>query len=166
MPAHRKSQSGLGKFFNGLPSLSTRGKKSLVKAWPWIALIVGFTQLVAAYLLWDSVRSIKAVNSLFNSLVAYNNGINPVSVADKTLIYTGVVLLVVEGVLLLLATNKLKKLMKEGWNLVFLSAAINIIYAFVLLSISGREISSFLLTIIGSLLGFYLLYQVRDRYKK
>ncbi|MBI3624174.1 hypothetical protein HY218_00925 [Candidatus Saccharibacteria bacterium] len=134
-------------------------KETLVKAWPWIALVFGVLQLLAAWGLWQLTRFVESLNNL----VLYTAA-KPITGFDKTLIYLGVLVLVVDGIILLLAYPHLKLRNHKGWELLFLGALLNVVYGVVELFINGRGIGSFVFSLIGSAVGFYLLFQVRDKY--
>jgi hypothetical protein len=83
-------------------------------------------------------------------------------VFDKIAIYLGLITLVSEGTVLLLAFSPLKAKMRKGWDLVFLAALINLAYAVISIFISERGIGSSFGSLIVSAIGFYLLFQIKD----
>lgn len=155
-------ESRLQKLFKDLPPLPANAKESLVKAWPWIALVFGILQLLAAYSLWRLTSFVERLNSL----ITYYTAASPLSATDKMIIYLGVIVLLVDAVILLMAYPHLKTRSRRGWDLLFLGALINVAYGVVQIFISGRGVGSFIFSLIGSAVGFYLLFQVQDKYKK
>ncbi len=152
----------LQKAFKDLPPLPANAKESLVKAWPWIALVFGVLQLMAAYSLWRLTSYVERLNTL----ITYYTAASPMSTTDKMVIYLGVIVLLADAIILLNAYPHLKTRSRRGWDLLFLGALINVAYGFVQIFISGRGIGSFVFSLIGSAIGFYLLFQVQDKYKK
>lgn len=167
MTALKTIETKLNDVFKGLPPMPENGKESLVKVWPWIALVLGLLQILAAWALWGLVtaaqRIIDTVNS-YSSLYTTARSVG-LSSLDKTFIYLGVVVLLVDGVILLMAFPQLQKRNRKGWDLLFLGALLNVGYAIVEIFIHDRGMSSFIFNLIGSAIGFYLLFQVRDKYK-
>ncbi len=166
MAALQSAEQKLGDVFKGFPPLSKSVKESLANAWPWIALVFGVLQLLAAYWLWDLTRRVTVLNDFANSFARANGspevGLNS---ADKTLIYMGIAILAVDAVILLMAFPHLKTRARRGWDLLFLGSVINVVYSVVTLFIDGRGFGSFLFGLLGSAVGFYLLFQVRELYK-
>lgn len=167
MAALQNAEQKLGDLFKGLPPLSKNAKEALANAWPWIALVFGVLQLAAAYWLWKLTQYTSAFNDLANSLSTYYTGESVgLSSMDKTIIYLGIAVLVVDAVILLMAYPHLKTRTRRGWDLLFLGSIINVLYSLVSLFIDGRGFGSFLFGLIGSAVGFYLLFQVRELYAR
>lgn len=156
----------LAEVFKGLHQFPDSTKETLAEIWPWLALIGGVLQLWAALLLYHLATFTDKIINAVNSVSRYYVG-QPVgpSSFDKTVIYLGVLLLVVEAVILLMAFPKLQKREKGGWDLLFLGALINIVYGFVQIPTFQRGIWSFLGSLIASFIGLYLLFQVREKFK-
>lgn len=165
MTALKQLESTIGGLFKGAPSLPESSKKSLVGAWPWIALIFGVLQLLAALGLWNLVRYVERISEVGSTLSLYYTGQSVgLSSFDKTVVYFAIAVLVVDAVILLKAYPELKKRTSRGWDLLFLGAFINAVYAVVSLFIDDRGVGSFIFSVIGSAIGFYLLFQVKDKY--
>ena len=73
-------------------------------------------------------------------------------------------LVAVQGVIYLLAYPGLKAHKKAGWNYLFYGALLNVVYAVATLFNDYQGGSSFVGGLIGSAIGFYLLFQVRSAY--
>lgn len=165
MTALKQLESTIGGLFKNAPALPESSKKSLVGAWPWIALIFGVLQLLAAWGLWSLVRYAERINEVGSTLSLYYTGqAAGLSSMDKTVIYLAIAVLVIDGVILLMAYPELKKKTSKGWDLLFLGSVINAVYAVVSLFIDDRGVGSFIFSVLGSAIGFYLLFQVRDKY--
>ncbi len=163
MDSVKKLEKLLGDLFKGLPALPASSKEGLVKAWPWIAAIFGVLQLLAAWGLWRLTRYV----SVLHDVSSYYLGTEEYGMTgtDKTVIYIGIIVLLIDAVILLMAYPELVKRARRGWELLFLGALLNVVYSVVTLFIGGRGFGSFLLGLLGSSAGFYLLFQVREKYK-
>lgn len=162
----QKLEKSLENVFKDAPALPENAKKNLVAAWPWIALVFGVLQLAAAWALWRLIDAVQPFVDLSNQLSQYYGGTSlGYSSFDKTIIYIGIGTLVLDGVILLLAFSPLQKLQKRGWDLLFLGSVLNVVYSVVAIFINARGFGSFIMGLIGSALGFYLLFQIKDRYK-
>lgn len=167
MAAVRQIEAKLGDLFKGAPPLPANAKDWLVKAWPWLALIFGVLQLAAAWALWRLSTYTNALVDYANTLSLYTTGerVSGLSSVDRTWIYIGIAILVVDAIILFMAYPHLKSRNRRGWDLLFLGSLINVLYSVVTIFIDGRGFGSFLLSMVGSAIGFYLLFQIRDRYK-
>lgn len=166
MGALQTVEKQVGDLFKGLPPLPKKSKESLANAFPWIALIFGIVQLMAAYGLWHLARTVERFNDIANTYSAYFTGESVgLSATDRAIIYIGIALLVVDAVILLMAYPHLKTRSRRGWDLLFLGAVINVVYAVVTLFVSGQHAGDFIFSLLGSAVGFYLLFQVRELYK-
>lgn len=156
-------------FVKNAPALPAGGKKWLVSAAPWIALIVGVLSLWSAYVLWHWAHAVNGLANFANELCnTYGgSGCNVASSRFSFWIWASIVVLAVEGVLYLLAYPGLKARSKSGWNYLYYGALVNIAYAVVSLFSDYRGgIGSFLGALIGSAIGFWLLFQIRSTYKR
>ena len=158
----KKIEEKLAALFKGLPDLKDGSREALVGAWPWIALVFGILQLFAAWALWGLVRAAESILGEYSRY--YVNYPEALSGAEKFVIYLGIVVLLVDAVILLMAYPELKKRARRGWELLFLGALLNVAYSFVSLFIHERGFGSFLFSLLGSAVGFYLLFQVRGKY--
>ncbi len=157
-----KAEKALEGPFASLPPLPKDARKGLAGIWPWLALIAGILQLVAAWGLYTWARDIDKWVEWANSWSASVGG--PTTNSGLTLwVWIAIIVLVVDAVILLVAFPKLQKKQKAGWDLLFLAALINLVYGIVSLFIDGRGgISGLFWALLGSAIGFYLLFQVRE----
>lgn len=164
----KQAEDKLANLFKDAPKLSDSARESLVKAWPWIALVVGILQLLAAWGLYKLTdwadRSYRAADSLYRYYTG--EGLGAYSGFDKLMIYLAVVVLVVDAVILLMAFSPLKERRRKGWDLLFLGVLVNLLYGLVSVFIDTRGIGSLLFSLLGSAVGFWLLFQVRDKFAK
>lgn len=165
MNALHKLEAKMADLFKGAPKLSNSSKETVVSIWPWLALIGGVLQLLAAWWLWSWARSASELAQYFNEVSrAYGgDGINE---RLTVWVWIGLITLIVDAVILLMAYPKLKRREKGGWDLLFLAGLINVVYAVVTLFFEGRGgLGSLLWNLIVSAVIFYLLFAVRDKYK-
>jgi len=166
MGALQSTEDQLNNVFKGLPPLPADARKSLVNAWPWLALIFGVLQLAAAWALWRATRVVDVIGDYVNTLsLALTGQETGLSSTDKTVMYLGIGLLVVDAVILLMAFPELQKRTARGWRLLFVGSLLNVAYAVLQLFITGHGVGNFLFSLLGSAVGFYLLFQVREYYK-
>ena len=166
MKSLKVAEDKLSDVFKGLPPLPDSTKEGLAKVWPWLALVGGIVQLLAAWALWNLANWASRVTDIANSLSVYYGGYQAgPSSFDKTVIYAGILLLVVDAVILLMAFPKLQKRLRSGWDLLFLGTLINLLFGVVQIFTYQRGVGSFIGSLIGSALAFYLLFQVREKFK-
>jgi hypothetical protein len=166
MSSLKTVETKLEGMFKGAPALPADAKDWLVKAWPWLALVFGVLQLAAA---WGLYR----LTTYTNELTVYINQVSRslggqdvgLTSTDKTIIYVGIAVLLVDAVILLMAYPHLVKRARRGWDLLFLGSLLNVVYSLVSVFIDGRGFSNLLFSLVGSAIGFYLLFQIKDRYK-
>lgn len=130
-------------YYEKLPSLPKGGRKFIVTVLPWIALIFGALGVLGAI----------SGLGLFSQFSSYVNlaGSNVIGVSMLSL-----VLGLVSSVLLLVAFPGLKNKKEKGWRFLYYSEVVMLVSSIVIFSVSG---------ILMTLLGFYILYQVRSYYK-
>ena len=141
------------------------GKKALVQWMPWIALVFGILSLLSALGLWNLAHR---ANELVNwaDQVSKSYGGPGVGHTDYGLIfYSAFVVLVVSGVLMLVSFSPLRNRQKKGWDLALLGVVVNFLYGVVYLfsGVNGMA-GRFIGTILSTLIGLYLLAQIRSHY--
>lgn len=154
-----------GVFGKKAPPLPEGGKKALVEWLPWINLILGILTLLAALSLWRWANTANALVDYANSFSAALGGETVAAERLTMVVWVGLAVLVVQGLLMLAAFAPTKDRKKAGWNLMFYAALLNLAYGIVTLFGDYSYGGGFVGTIIGSALGLYLLFQIRDRYK-
>lgn len=164
MSSIKKIEDKMAASFKDLPHLPESSRKGLADIWPWLALIGGILQLVVAFGLWQLTRVVGAYTDLANSLAAYTGQTVGLTSTDKMVIYLGIVILLADAVILLMAFPKLQQRLRAGWDLLFLAALVNLAYAVVTIFIDGRGLGSFIMSLVGSAIGFYLLFEVREKF--
>lgn len=158
----KKLEDKLASLFENVPALPTSSREALVNLWPWIALVFGALQLLAA---WALVGMIQRAENFVNYDSFYIRNPDALSGAEQTPIYLGILVLIVEAIILLRAYPELKMRSRFGWELLFLASLLNVLYSLIGLFIQSRGIGTFIFSLISSAVGFYLLFQVRGYYK-
>lgn len=166
MTALQTLEKKLADIYKGAPKLSDNTKETLARYWPYLALVAGIIQLLIAVSFYHVTRVVieptyNYANQIF--LASTGRALGPTGF-DKTLIYIAILSLAVDAVILLMAYPKLVARSKKGWDLLFLAAVINVVYAVLSLFLYNGGVMSFIGSLIGSAFGFYLLYQVREKY--
>lgn len=161
MTGYIRLQKELEKMFKQLPQLPESSKETLARAWPWIALVFGILQIIAALALIKLLNTAENILLVGNSFLGSSVGL---SVFDKLTIYLGIIFLAVDAIILLLAYPELKKRSRRGWELIFLGSIINVAYSVISIFIISRGFGTFIFSLLGSAVGFYLLFQVRSKY--
>lgn len=151
-------------FGKSAPALPEGGKKFLVDIAPWLSLIGGILSLWSAWTLWHWAN-------VANSYVDYANrlseafGGTTVATSRLTLgIWLGIAVVIVQGVLLLMAFPKLRERAKKGWDLLFYSTLVGIVYGVVVMFTDYGNAGSLVGALIGAAISFYLLFQIRGHY--
>lgn len=158
-------ENGLAGVYKGTPKLGNDAKKSLVKVWPWLALVFGILQLLAAWSLWHWGHRVNSLVDYANSLSqAY--GINAAnSVAHLNIFYwLSFIVLLIDAVILLAAYSGLKNRTKQGWNLLFYSALLNGVYGIVSAFNNYGGVGSLIMQLVVTAVVLYFLFQTRDQY--
>ncbi len=156
-----KAETRLAELFKDLPNLPDNIREVLVKVWPYLALIGGVLQLLAAWGLWSLFAYSDRVTNF-----ASNYSVTPTgySTFDRTVIFIALVVLAIEAVILLMAYAPLMKRSKRGWDLIFIVALISLVYAVLQIFMFGSGIGGAIGSLIGSAIGLYLLFQIRPKY--
>jgi hypothetical protein len=152
--------------FKNAPKIPENGRKTIAEILPWIALVFGVLQLFAVWGLWGLTRvSNELIDWADQISKAYGGQGVGLSSTDKTFIYLGILVALVDAVILLLAFSPLKSGLRKGWDLLFLSGLISVVYAVVNLFIDARGFGGFLFSLLFSAVGFWILFQVKDKFK-
>jgi len=159
-------------FVKKAPKISEGGRKALTEWAPWIALVVGVLSLWSAWILWHWAHLANAAVNFANDLCHAYGGYAPSTCSAAAnasrlsfWVWLGLIVLAIEGVLYLLAFSGLRDRKRSGWNLLYYGALVNVAYAVVSLFTDYSGVSHFLGAVIGSAVGFWVLFQVRDLYK-
>lgn len=131
----------LDRFFKQAPMLPKGGRDVLVAIAPWIALIFGILGVLAGLALVgvSPLGLFGGVNTAVSALVSG-------------------VLAIIASVLMIMGFPGLRAHTMKGWMLLFWSEVVSVLSQVLNLQLVGA--------VIGALIGFYLLYQIKSYYKK
>jgi len=151
-------------FVRNAPKMPRAGKKALVAWMPIISLIVGMVSLMSAWGLWHWAHATdNMISGVCNAYSVSGCG-NIAPSRFSAWLWLGVIFVATEGILYLLAYPGLRNRRKEGWDYLYYGALLNVAYALVSLFTGYNKLGRFLGGLIGSALGFYLLFQIRSMY--
>ncbi len=148
------------------PKLPEGGKKFLVEYNPYLVLIGAIFSAVGAYGLWNAARSVSSLVNWANELSRAYGGDTITNSNFTVWVWLGIAFLTVNALLYAFAYSPLKARLKKGWDYLFYVALLSVAYSVVSLFIDGRGFGSFLGGLIGSAIGFWLLFQIRPAYLK
>lgn len=153
-------------FVGKAPTLPAGGKKFLVDVAPWLSLIGGVLSLLVGLSLWRWAHvATDYVNSLCNAYAISAGACDNSSTSRLSLlVWLAIIVLIIEGVLYLLAFPGLRDRKKQGWNYLFYAGLVNVVYVIVSLFTDYSASGGFIGSLLGSLVGFWLLFQVRSAY--
>lgn len=130
----------LGNYFDKAPALPANVREGLVKVAPWLALIFGILGLLSG------------IGALGFTPLAMVGGVH-----TGALFVVSGVLTIIASFWLLMAYPKLAKRQERGWMMLFWVEVLDLLSMLVVFNLVGF--------IIGGLIGFYLLYQIKSYYK-
>lgn len=153
-------------WYKKAPQMSESSRKGLAGSFWWIALILGILQVWGAWALWQLSRSLE----LLDRTADYVNEYFGYEAVDNDLsffFYLAVIIITIDAVLLLLATPALKAWKKLGWNLLFYSLLLNLVYGIIrMFSDVGGGFGSFLWSLLVTAIFGYFVFQVRGYFTK
>ena len=148
-----------------LPQLPKNIKKVLADIAPWASLVGAVFSIWAIWTLWSWAHAVSGLAKWANELNAIYGTGQRVAVERMTVtVWIGLAILLVEAILLLVAFPALRKYAKSGWNLLFLMSIVNLVYGVVMMFSLYGGIGNLFGTIIGAVIGWYVLFQIREIY--
>jgi hypothetical protein len=136
-----------------------KNKRALAGAAWAIALIIGILQAWGALAFWRLGHVVNG--TIINANFAYGGAV--LAPQLDTFFYISFIVIAVDAVLLLLAVSPLKDLRKHGWDLLYYSLLINVVYGFLrAFSSVGGGLGEFIVELFFSALVGYFLFQIRE----
>jgi len=141
-----KSLEGILDLYFGqkAPAMPTNIKELIVNLAPWLTLILGLLSLPAILFVFGLGTLFAPFSFLGGVRAGFNYSLS-------------MIVLAISVVLEFLAVPGLFKKTRQGWNFVYYSALVSVLYSLVSFNLGGL--------IIGALISFYILFQVRTYYK-
>lgn len=143
--------------------LPEKSRKAIADKMAIISLVIGVISLFAAYSLWNLARLTNGLVDVTNTLSQYYTGRTAVTSHLTAIVWVGIILLAVEGVLYLAAYPALKAKKKAGWNFLFYGSLVNLAHGIIMLfdSYTGG-VGRLLGVLLSSAIGLYFLFQIRS----
>lgn len=143
--------------------LPEKAKKWIATYSPWFGLIGGVLGLLAALSLWRAGHEVDNLVNYANQLSkAYGGAVNTTHLGLS--FYIALIALVAQSVVSIVAFPGLKARSKaKGWNLLFYAALVNVLYD-VFRAVYYSSVSGFIGALIGTVISFYFLFQIRSQY--
>lgn len=144
--------------------ISESGRKTIVSILPFLSLFSGVLALWGAWSIYNLMNTA-------DRLIDYTNSISRAYGAPESVVssfsffgWLSVAFLVVEAAIAFKAYSALTKKRKSGWDLLFLLALVNVGYAVATLFSNVSDFGAFLFAISTSVVGLFVLFQVRSVY--
>lgn len=148
--------------FKKLPSLPEEARKGLASAMPWLTLAGGVLSLLTAWYLYQAVAWVDQWAGYANSVYSAAGYTTPVT-GIGMVAWLGLAVLAVQAVLFLVAFPALRTNKKSGWNLLLWAALTSVVYAIISNLFNGyMNLGGLIMSLVGSGIGLYLLFQVRS----
>lgn len=163
MAALEKLEKQLDEVFGRKSSLQIpeNWRKVIVEWLPWLSLIAGIIMFWNALNLWRWAHVASELSETYSRIF----GVRDVHGRSMTLwLWVGLIVLVVQGLLHLMAFSPLKGRNKKGWDLLFYSALLSLAYAIVVFFGDYGSLSNLAGSLIGGGIGLFILFQIRDSY--
>ena len=144
--------------------LPEKAKKSLVQYLPIINLVIGVITIWSALQLWRWAHAASRLVDYANDLSRAFGGKEVAAERLSFMLWVSLLVLLAEGVMWIAAYPGLKAHKKAGWNLLFYATILNAVYAVVVAFTDYGGVSNTFSALIGTVLGLYLLFQVRSHY--
>lgn len=157
-------EDSLAGAFKSAPKLPENAKKVIVEWLPWVNVILGVLSLWAAYGLWQWAHVSNGLIDYANTISRAYGGTTVATSRMSVVVWLALIVVAVEGVLYIMAFPGTKARKKAGWNLMFYALIVNAIYGVINLFYSNGGVGSFIGYVIGTVIGLYFLFQIRDAY--
>lgn len=133
--------------FANVPHLPHGGRKFITDIAPWLSLIFGILGLIG-------LMEAGVLTTLFSPLMAFSGGLRGVG------FFITIILGIASSILSILSFNPLREMKKKGWDFAFYSFIIGTVSTIVTMVFMFSGVSG----IVGTLIGAYILFEVREMY--
>jgi len=164
-PAYNTQPAGLEKSLHDFYTktinlnLPVGGQKWLADNSWWLALVGGLLSLWSAWSFWS-------IAHYASQWLHWAGAVTGTSTNLAVTWYIALIAILVQAVLLLLAVQQLKAHKKSGWNLLFYTSYVSVITGVIDLFVPGYGFGSLIGMIIGALIGWFFLFQIRRYFVK
>lgn len=168
-PAFNTQPAGLEKWVDQtvkqLPAIPANGRKWLAdNAW-WLALVGGILSVWGLWSMWQAANLVNQLGAWADRISA-SYGVATTSSQLGVMWYAALAAMAVQAVLMFLAFQPLKEHKKSGWNLLFYSSLVSLVVGVVYLFVPAYGISSLLGMVVGTAIGWYILFNIRGHFTK
>jgi hypothetical protein len=143
-------------------------RQGLVKVLPWLTLLGGALTLLGVWGLFQAATLVDRWAGVASELgVSWGVGTYVAPSAMTPLLWVSLVILLAEAILFFVAFPALQKYQKKGWNILFWVSLVNIAQGIVQTVAYANVYFNFgtlLMSVLSTLLGLYLLFQIRAYY--
>ena len=136
------------------PQLPESWKKFIVMVSPWLAIIGVVFGVIALFTMFSAMASMMALSGAYGAYGAAYGA--PAAGYSATWYWVGMAFMAAMLVLEALAIPGLRKRAYVGWKWMY--------YASLLSLVQGIVMMNFVSAIIGAVIGFYILFQIRSHY--
>ena len=159
--SHQPQTGGFEKWlddtYKKLPvQLPEGGKKWLADNSWWLVLIGGILTLWGTWAFWQAGQYVSSLARIVGVDTSPDLGV---------MWYVALVAMLVQGILYLVAVPMLKNHQKSGWNLVFYASLVSVAMGVVYLFVPGYA-GSIVGVVLGAVIGWFFLFQVRSKFVK
>ncbi|MBP7760564.1 hypothetical protein KA093_02110 [Candidatus Saccharibacteria bacterium] len=129
----------------------------------WLALVGGVLSLLSAWNAYQATRYVSQLGAFVDEF-ARQYGTTTLSDSFGFTYYAAVVAMAVQGVLMLMAFQKLKVHQKAGWNLLFYSSLISLVMGILYVFTPYYGVASMIGVAIGVSIGWWIIFQIRNKF--
>lgn len=157
-------EKALAGVYKGAPALPKNAKDWIVKYLPWLTILAAAGSAWAAWALWDWAHTVGQWVNYLNSWTSLYSGQTVSANAMGAGMWIAFIVMLVSAVIYLAAFAGLKAVKKAGWNFLFLGTIVSLVYGVVVLFTDFGSAGNLIGAIIGVVIGWYFLFQIRDYY--
>ena len=152
-------------FVHNAPRLPYTTRKALVAWMPIVSVVLGVLSLLSALGLWRWAHATEKMVGVCNNYSVSGCG-NLVASRFTVWMWAGLVLIITQGLLYLLAYAGLHNHRRAGWYCLYYAVLLQLIYSLTSLFIGYNRLFTFVGGLLASYLGFYVVFQVRGLYRR